>query len=91
MFTPRISRDLERRDRLLVGDDRQRLEPLHRQLLRRALVEQPAHPLVQLGARDDLIAASHFDQLQAGPVLVVGLQRLDGRRARLPSARRRAA
>ena len=57
--------DLRRRDRLLVGDDRQRLERLHRQLLRRPLVEQSPDPLVQLGARDDLVAAGDLDELQA--------------------------
>ena len=41
--------NLRRGDRLLVGDDRQRLERLHRQLLRRPLVKQLADPLVQLG------------------------------------------
>ena len=41
----------------------------------RALVEQPAHPLVQIGPRDDLIAAGHFHQLQSAGPLVVLLQR----------------
>ena len=59
--------DLGRRHRLAVGDDRQRLERRHRQLLRRALVEQAPHVLVQLGPRDDLVAAGDFDQLQARP------------------------
>ena len=79
MLTPRISAISERGDRLLVGDDRQRLEPLHGQLLRRALVKQPAHPLVQLRPRDDLIAAGDLDDLQPGTVLVVGLERLHRR------------
>src|SRR5207248_7323864 len=58
--------DLERGDRLLVGDDRERFQTLNGELLRRALVEQSAHPLVQLGARDDLVAAGDLDHLQAG-------------------------
>ena len=66
--------DLERRDRLPVGDHRERLERLHRQLLRRALVEQAPHPLVQVRSRDDLVAAGHFDQLQAARAFVVALQ-----------------
>ena len=57
--------DFRRGDGLLVGDDRQRLERLHRELLRRPLVEQLAHPVVQLGARDDLEAARDLDDLQA--------------------------
>ena len=67
--------DLRRRDRLLVGDDRQRLERLHRQLLRRPLVEQLAHPFVQLGPRHDLVAARDLDDLQAARALVVGAAR----------------
>ena len=74
VLTPRISVISSGGDRLLVGDDRQRLERLHRQLLRRALVEQPAHPLVQVRPRDDLIAAGHLDQLQPARPLVVLLQ-----------------
>ena len=57
--------DLHRGHRLLVGNHRQRFERLHRQLLRRPLVEQAADPLVQLRPRDNLIATGHFDQLQA--------------------------
>ena len=71
--------DLRRRHRLLVGDDGQRLERLDRQPLRGALVEQPPHPFVQLGTRDDLIAAGDFDQLQAARPIVVVLQRLERR------------
>ena len=64
--------DLERRDRLLVGDDGQRLERLHGELLRRPLVEQAPHPFVQIGARDDLVAAGHLDELQAaGPIVIL--------------------
>src|SRR6185369_6198003 len=69
--------DLERRDRLFVGNHRQRLETLHGELLRRALVKKTAHPLVQVGTRDDLITTRNFDHLQARTVLVVGLQRGD--------------
>ena len=43
------------------------------------------------GARDDLIAAGDFDDLQAARPLVVGLQGGRARRRRLPAARRRAA
>ena len=75
LLTPRISAISGGGDRLLVGDHRQRLERLHRQLLRRPLVEQLAHPLVQLGARDDLVAAGDLDELQAARPLVVGAQR----------------
>ena len=67
--------NLGRRDRLLVGDDRQRLERLHRQLLRRALVKQLADPLVQLGTRHDLVAARDLDELQTAWPLVVGAHR----------------
>ncbi len=74
-----------------IGDDRERFERLHRQLLRRALVKQPAHPFVQIRARHDLIAAGDLDQLQAARPLVVLLQRRERRLRRLPSARCRAA
>ena len=57
--------NLRRGHRLLVGDHRQRLERRHRQLLRRPLVEQAAHPLVELGARHDLIAAGDLDERQS--------------------------
>ena len=67
--------DLGGGDRLLVGDDRQRLERLHRELLRGPVVEQLAHPLVQLGPGHDLIAAGDFDHLQAAGRVVVGAQR----------------
>ena len=63
--------DLRGRDRLLVGDDRQRFERLHGQLLRRPLVKQAADPLVKLGPRRDLIAAGDLGQVQAAPLLVV--------------------
>src|SRR5262245_19296057 len=43
-------------------------------------MEQAAHPLVKLGARHDLIAARHLDELQARTRLVIGLQCLDRRR-----------
>ena len=71
--------DLERGGWLLVGNDRQRFERLHRELLRGPLVEQPPHPLVQLRLRDDLISAGHFDQLQPARPLIVALERLEGR------------
>ena len=67
--------DLRRRDRLLVGDHRERLERLHRQLLRGPLVEQLSHPLVQLGPRRDLVAARHLDDLQPAGPFVVGANR----------------
>ena len=57
--------DLARRDRLLVGNHRQRLERLHRQLRGRALLEQAAHPFVELRTRDDLEPARDLHQLQA--------------------------
>ncbi len=75
VLTPRISLISSGGNRLLVGDHRQRFERLHRQLLRAALVEQPAHPFVQIGAGDDLIAAGHFHELQSAGPLVVLLQR----------------
>jgi len=67
--------DLRRRDRLLVGDDGQRLERLQRQLLRRTLVEQLANPLIQVGPGDNLKAARNLDDLQPARTLVVGSQR----------------
>ena len=70
--------DLRGGDRLLVGDHRQRLERLHRQLLRRPLVEQAADPLVKLGSGRDLVAAGDLGQMQPAASLVVVLQRLDG-------------
>jgi hypothetical protein len=70
LLTPRISA-ISARYRLLVGDDRERFERLHRQLGRRALVEQLADPLVQLGFRRDLVAPGNFDDLQAPGAIVV--------------------
>ena len=67
--------DLRRGDRLLVGDDGERFERLHRQLLRRALVEQLAHPFVELGARHHLVAPRDLDDLQPAGPIVVGAQR----------------
>jgi hypothetical protein len=72
--------NFQRRDRLLVGDDGERFEPLHGQLLRRALVEEPPHPFVQLGARHDLIAARNLHELQPRTRLVVRPKGLDCRR-----------
>ena len=72
--------DFERGDRLFVGDDGQRLESLNGQLLRGALVEQPAHPFVQLRTRHDLITAGHLDELQTRAALVVRSQRVHGGR-----------
>src|ERR1700730_12018654 len=64
--------DLERRDRLTIRDDGERLEPRHGELLRRTLLKQPPHPLVKIRARDVLVPAGHFDELQAaGPVVVL--------------------
>ena len=91
LLTPRISAISGRRDRLLVGDHRERLERLHRQLLRRPLVEQLAHPLVQLRARHDLVAAGDLDDLQAARALVVGPQRRERGVDVFLAARRRAA
>src|SRR5207247_648827 len=68
-------RNLGGRHRLLVRDHRERLERLHRQLLRRPLVEQLADPLVQLRTRDDLIAAGDLHELQAAGTIVVGADR----------------
>jgi hypothetical protein len=42
-------------------------------------VEEPPHPLVQLGLGDDLISAGHFDELQPAGPFVVALQRLERR------------
>jgi hypothetical protein len=47
---------------------------LHAQLLRRALVEQTAHPFVQFLTRDNLVAAGHFDQLQPPGAFVIPFQ-----------------
>ena len=69
--------DFERGDRLLVGDDGERLERLDGELLCRALVEQPPHPLVQVGTRDDLVAAGDLDELESAGPIVVALQRGD--------------
>jgi hypothetical protein len=71
--------DLQRGDRLSIGDDRQRLERLNRQSLRTPLMKQAANPLVQIGARDDLISARHFHQLQAARAFVILFQFGDGR------------
>ena len=70
--------DLGTGDRLLVGDDGQRLERGDGELLRRALVKESPYPLVKLGARDDLIAARDLDHLQAAGPVVLALQLLDG-------------
>jgi hypothetical protein len=64
--------DFRRRHRLLVGDHGERLERLHRQLRRGALVEQLAHPLVELGLRRDLEPAGDLHNLQAARAIVVG-------------------
>jgi hypothetical protein len=85
VFTPANLADLERRDRLTVGDHRQGLQTRHGQLLRRAFVEQAAHPLVQFGARDDLEPAGHLHQLQPGRFRSRRAVRRR-RPARLPSA-----
>ena len=71
--------DLERGDRLLVGDHRQRLEAGDGELRRRRSWNSRRTQSLQLGPRDDLVAAGHFHHLQPGTVLVVGLQRLDRR------------
>ena len=57
--------DLERGNRLPVGDHRERFERLDRQLLRRPLVEQAPDPFVQVRPRDDLVAAGDLHQLQS--------------------------
>jgi hypothetical protein len=71
--------DFERRDRLLVGNDRQRFQRLHGQLLRRPFVKQAPHPFVQLGAGHDLVTARYLDELQARTPVVVVLQCLNRR------------
>src|SRR5947207_3275102 len=67
------------RDRLLVRNDGERLERLYRQTLTRALVEQPPHPFVQLRLGHNLVAAGHFDELEAARAVVVALQRVQRR------------
>ena len=69
--------DLGPGDRLTVGNHGQRLERLHRQLLRAALVEQPPHPFVEIRPGDDLIATGHLHQLQPARPLVVQFQLAD--------------
>ena len=79
VLTPRISVISSGGNRLLVSDDGERFERLHRQLLRRALVEQPPHPFVQVRPGDDLVAARHLHQLQSARAVVVVLQLRDRR------------
>src|SRR5262249_37264645 len=53
-------------------------ERLHRQLRRRPLVEQLAHPFVQLGFRRDLETPGDLDDLQAVVPVVVRAYRREG-------------
>src|SRR5216117_1590383 len=64
------------RDRLLVGDDRQRLERGPREPLLRPRPRETDEPGLELGARDHAVAAADVDDLEAA-VGVAAAQLLD--------------
>ena len=61
---------------LTIGNHRQRLESLYRQSLRRAVMKQPTHPLIQLGPSDDLVATRDLNELEAATLVPFLLERL---------------
>ena len=75
-FHPAQLDDLRQRRRLLVRDDRERLECLNRQPGRRLWIDELPNPVVELGPGRDLVAAGHLDQLKPPVVPGVGLLKL---------------